>query len=227
MSVVETGPDRRSLCSNGCLSPRGARRALTSNHPQAEHTARSLAKSYGEKEIASGKAMDIPEQRRFPDQKHCAYEPHILIVSQNGPLQIKSSDPVLHTVHMDGAASFNLPFPFVDRVVSRNMPNVGLVNLKCNGGHVWMNAEVLAVPHPYYTVTDITGKFELTGVPPGQYQLVAWHEGWSILRQEGMFDVLTESKVERPVFSEPRTWEQKVSVSANGASTANFVLSER
>lgn len=179
------------------------------------------------KDIGSGKAMDIPEERRFLDQKHCQYEPHILIVPQAGPLQMKSSDPVLHTVHMDGAATFNLPFPFVNRVVSRNMPNVGLVNLKCNGGHVWMNAEVLVVPHPYYTVTDESGKFELTGIPPGQYEVMAWHEGWSILRQEGTFDVLTERKVDRPVFSDPRTWEKKVSVDANSASTVNFVLSEK
>lgn len=179
------------------------------------------------KDISSGKAMDLPTQRRFLDQKRCQYEPHILIVPQNAALQMKSSDPVLHTVHMDGAATFNLPFPFVNRINSRSMPNVGLVNLKCNGGHVWMNAEVLVVSHPYYAVTDESGRFELTGVPPGQYQLVAWHEGWSVLRQEGTFDVLTEQKVDRPVFSEPRTWEKKVSVSANGASTVNFVLSEK
>jgi hypothetical protein len=179
------------------------------------------------KNITSGKAMDLPEARRFLDQKHCQYEPHILLVPQNGTLQMESSDPVLHTIHMDGAATFNLPFPFENRVNSRTMPNVGLVNLKCNGGHVWMNAELLVVPHPYYSVTDVEGKFVLTGVPPGEYELVAWHEGWRLLRQEASFDVLTERKVDRPVFSEPRTWEKKVSVSPDGTSVVNFTISEK
>lgn len=179
------------------------------------------------KNISSGKAMDIPEARRFLDQRRCQYEPHILVVPQNEALQMKSSDPVLHTVHMDGAATFNLPFPFVNRINSRVMPNVGLVNLKCNGGHVWMNAEMLVVPHPYYAVTDESGRYTLTGVPPGQYELVAWHEGWSVLRQEGTFDVLTERKIERPVFSEPRTWEKRVTVGPNDAATANFTISEK
>src|SRR5580704_5437399 len=67
------------------------------------------------KEISSGKAMDIPEPRRFLDQKHCRYEPHILLVPAKGPLQLKSSDATLHTVHMDGAATYNLPFPFTDK----------------------------------------------------------------------------------------------------------------
>src|ERR1700733_4781299 len=110
------------------------------------------------KNISSGKAMDIPEARRSLDQRRCEYEPHILIVPESGALQMKSSDPVLHTVHMDGAATFNLPFPFQNRVTTRNMPSAGLVNLKCNGGHVWMNAELLVVPHPYYAVTDEDGK---------------------------------------------------------------------
>ncbi len=83
------------------------------------------------KYISSGKAMDIPETRRHLDQRHCHYEPHIMLVPESGPLQMKSSDPVLHTIHMDGAATFNLPFPFTNQVISRNMPSTGLVNLRC------------------------------------------------------------------------------------------------
>ena len=149
--------------------------------------------------------MDIPAPRRSLDQKQCRYEPHILLVPENGPLQLKSSDAVLHTVHMDGAATYNLPFPFVNRPVTRTMPTAGLVNVRCNGGHAWMNAEILVVPHPYYAVTDESGRFELTDVPPGQYQIVAWHEGWKLEREEAAFDVLTERKVRRPIFSDPKT----------------------
>jgi hypothetical protein len=179
------------------------------------------------KNISGGKAMDIPDQRRFLDQKHCRYEPHVLLVPASGSLQMKSSDAVLHTIHMDGAASYNLPFPFPNQVVSRDMPTVGLVNLKCNGGHTWMNAEMLVVAHPYYAVTNEAGKFELSQVPPGKYQIVAWHEGWGVVRQEGSFDVLTEKRVQRPIFTEPRIWEKSVSVEPNGTAVVNFVISEK
>ena len=179
------------------------------------------------KDISQGKAMDIPEPRRSLDQTQCRYEPHILLVAENGPLQLKSSDAVLHTVHMDGAASYNLPFPFTDRPVTRTMPTAGLINVRCNGGHAWMNAEIMVVSHPYYTVTDESGKFELTDVPPGQYQIVAWHEGWKLEREEAAFDVLTERKVRRPVFSDPKTWEEKITVNPDENSVVNFVLSEK
>jgi hypothetical protein len=179
------------------------------------------------KDVTRGKAFDLPQARRFLDQKHCRYEPHILLVPQSAMLQMKSSDATLHTIHMDGAASYNLPFPFPNQIVSREMQSPGLVNLKCNGGHVWMNAEMFVAPHPYYAVTDESGQFELTNVPAGQYVIVAWHEGWSVARQEATFDVLTEKRVQRPVFSDPRTLEKRVTVNPAGTAVVNFVLSEK
>ena len=179
------------------------------------------------KDISRGKAMDLPQQRRFLDQRSCRYEPHILLVPANSDLQMKSSDATLHTIHMDGAATYNLPFPFVNQTVARKMPSVGLVSLRCNGGHTWMNAEMFVVPHPYYAVTDEAGKFELSDVPPGQYQIVAWHEGWNVMRQEATYDVLTEKRTQRPVFAPAKIWEKKVSVQPNSAAEVNFVISEK
>lgn len=179
------------------------------------------------KNINAGKAFDLPPARRTLDQRQCRYEPHILLVPQGADLQMKSSDATLHTIHMDGAATYNLPFPFTNQPISRSMPTSGVVNLKCNGGHVWMNAELMVVPHPYFAVTDESGAFELTDVPPGEYTLVAWHEGWKVTRQEATFDVLTENRVMRPVFSQPKTWEKAVTVSEGQTANANFTVSEK
>jgi hypothetical protein len=179
------------------------------------------------KNISQGKAMSLPEPRRSLDQKHCRYEPHILLVPQTAELAMRSSDAVLHTVHMDGAASFNVPFPFPDRVITRNMNNPGIVNLRCNGGHVWMNAEMMVVSHPYYAVTDLNGMYELTDVPPGDYEVVAWHEGWHVLGRENALDVFSQKTVQRAVFSEPKTWEQAIAVHSGETAVANFVISQK
>jgi hypothetical protein len=179
------------------------------------------------KNISAGKALDLPEQRRHLDQRHCRYIPHILLVPVSAELQMKSSDATLHTIHMDGAASYNLPFPFPNQVNSRTMNTPGLVSLRCNGGHVWMNAEMMVVKHPYYAVTDESGRFEFTDVPAGNYQIVAWHEGWNLAGKEQAYDVLTERSVQRPIFTEPKTWEKSVTVSPNGSSTVNFAISNK
>jgi hypothetical protein len=179
------------------------------------------------KNISAGKAMDLPEQRRHLDQHHCRYIPHILLVPESAELQMKSSDATLHTIHMDGAASYNLPFPFPNQITSRAMNTPGLVSLRCNGGHVWMNAEMMVAKHPYYAVTDESGRFEFTEVPAGTYQIEAWHEGWNLTGKEQAYDVLTERAVQRPIFSEARKWEKSVTVNPNGSSTVNFVIGNK
>ena len=177
--------------------------------------------------ITSGKALELPEQRRHLDQRLCRYIPHILLVPQNGNLSMVSSDATLHTIHMDGAASFNLPFPFTDRVTSRTMSTPGLVHLRCNGGHVWMNAEMMVVSHPYYAVTDESGRFEFTDVPSGTYQIVAWHEGWQVLSEAKVLDVGAQVEVRRPMYSSPVTWTKKVSVKPDEPTVVDFTLSEK
>ncbi len=179
------------------------------------------------KDVTRGKAMDLPEGRQFLNQKTCRYEPHILLVPDNGTLQLKSSDPILHTVHMSGASDYNLPFPFANQTVSRTMNREGLVNLRCNAGHVWMNAEMLVVSHPYYAVTDEDGNFKLNNVPPGEYEIEAWHEGWKVTGQGALYDVMTQTRVQRPIFSDPVEWTKKVTVPANGNVDVRFILSDK
>lgn len=179
------------------------------------------------KDITKGKAMDLPEERQFLNQKTCRYEPHVLVVPANGTLKLKSSDPVLHTVHMSGSSDYNLPFPFANQTVSRTMNRDGLVDLRCNAGHVWMNAEMLVVDHPYYAVTDEDGNFKLTNVPAGTYQIEAWHEGWKVVGQGAVYDVMTQMRVQRPVFSDPMEWTKQVVVPANGNTSVNFVISDK
>lgn len=179
------------------------------------------------KDISKGKAMDLPEEHQFLNQKTCRYEPHLLLVPSDGTLRIKSSDPILHTVHMSGASDYNLPFPFANQTVSRTMNRTGLVDLRCNAGHVWMNGEMLVVTHPYYAVTDADGNFKLTNVPAGEYEIEAWHEGWKVVGAGEVYDVMTQVRVQRPVFSDPVEWTKKVTVTSNGTSSVNFVISDK
>jgi hypothetical protein len=179
------------------------------------------------KDITRGKAMDLPEGRQFLNQKTCRYEPHVLLVPDKGTLQLKSSDPVLHTVHMTGASDYNLPFPFANQTVSRTMNREGTVDLRCNAGHIWMNAEMLVVRHPYYAITDEDGNFKLTNVPPGEYEIEAWHEGWKVTGQGTVYDVMTQIRVQRPVFSDPIEWTKKVTVPANSTVDVKFIISEK
>jgi hypothetical protein len=178
------------------------------------------------RDITHGKPMDLPAPRRFLNQKSCRYEPHILLVPLQGTLTVKSSDPLLHTVHMSGSADYNLPFTSEGQEISRLMTRDGEVSLRCNAGHIWMNGEMIVAKHPYYAVTDHEGNFELTQVPPGTYELVAWHEGWHVIGESPVYDIATQVRVKRPDFSEPLTWTKSVTVSPHVTTEANFTIGE-
>jgi hypothetical protein len=177
--------------------------------------------------VTKGKALDMPEAREQLDQKTCRYVPHIMIVPQGTPLKIESSDPILHTVQMFGASTNNVPFPFQNQFIPVSMQHNGVVELKCNAGHVWMNANVLVVKHPYYAVTDAHGAYKLSDVPPGEYELVAWHEGWEILSEAKVLDVGAQVEVKRPIYSSPVTWTKKVTVKPSEPTVVDFTISEK
>jgi hypothetical protein len=40
-----------------------------------------------------------------------------------------------------------------------------------------MNAFILVFTHRFFGVTDPDGRYQIDGVPPGTYTLVAWIEG--------------------------------------------------
>ena len=51
-----------------------------------------------------------------------------------------------------------------------------MVPVKCNQ-HPWMKAYVGVLKHPFFAVSAEDGSFTISGVPPGTYTVVAWHEG--------------------------------------------------
>ena len=178
------------------------------------------------KNISRGKAMDLPAPRRFLNQKNCRYEPHILLVPVEATLSVKNSDPLLHTVQMSGSADYNLPFVLEGQEITRPMVREGRVNLRCNV-HVWMNGEMVVARHPYYAVTDQNGNFELTQVPPGDYEIVALHEGWRVVGESALYDIATQVRVKRPIFSDPIIWSKPITVPPRETVDVNFTLGER
>jgi len=42
-----------------------------------------------------------------------------------------------------------------------------------------------------------------------------------------VYDVMTQVRVQRPIFSDPVEWTKKVTVSANGTASVSFVISDK
>jgi hypothetical protein len=111
------------------------------------------------------------------DNSDCRFSPRIWATVTGSQLEIKNADPVLHNTHIlkDRATFLNVALPPGGRPIRKPLPNPGRLDVRCDA-HKFMQASVHVFAHPYFAVTDDTGRFELTKVPPGTYQLRVWHE---------------------------------------------------
>jgi Polysaccharide lyase family 4, domain II len=209
-----------AVCDPQKTGSRDLDRILINSEGEVENTVVYL------KGVTHGKAWDPAQMNPVVDQKACRYIQHITLVPLGSNVGMKSSDPILHTIHMTGSADYNLPFPMTDVVVSRPMKRPGPADLKCNAGHFWMNGTVMVIDSPYYALTDSHGYFRITGIPAGDYEIVAWHEGWKVDHEDQVLDVGTQTKTKRYFFSDPMTWSKKVNVIDGSHSTVDFTISE-
>jgi plastocyanin len=123
-------------------------------------------------------AVSPPAEPAILDQKGCRYEPHVMGLVAGQELRILNSDPAMHNVHptaknneswnvsqMPGAAPIEKTFEKEELMLP----------IVCNQ-HPWMKMYVNILQHPFFAVSDSQGKFEIKGLPPGEYTLAVIHE---------------------------------------------------
>jgi plastocyanin len=123
-------------------------------------------------------AFDPPSGPATIDQKNCRYHPHVFGMRVGQTLEIINSDTTLHNIHAlpKGNSEFNTGQPIQGMKTEHKFNSKEImVPFKCDV-HGWMNAYVGVLDHPYFAVSDDSGKFELKGLPPGTYTIEAWHE---------------------------------------------------
>lgn len=112
------------------------------------------------------------------NQAGCMFRPRVLGIMARQKLTLKNSDPLLHNVR---ALSFrNRPFNIAqpakspDRETSFRSHELAIM-IQCDL-HPWMIAHVFVMSHPFFAVTGESGRFDIPGLPRGDYTLTAWHE---------------------------------------------------
>ena len=121
-----------------------------------------------------------PSEPAVMNQKGCVYTPHVLPIRVGQPLVIQNSDDATHNVNVRAKRRKNENFNQIQMPgqapIEKTFGEVEVaISFECNL-HPWMNAWVAVVDHPFCAVSGPDGSFSIEGLPPGEYELEAWHE---------------------------------------------------
>ena len=109
-------------------------------------------------------------------QRDETFTPRVVAVTVGSEVEFPNDDSIYHNVFsLSRARSFNLGrYPRGEsRRVRFDRP--GVVKVFCEI-HSHMSATVMVFDHPWFTIPDDAGRFELPALPPGDRQITAWHE---------------------------------------------------
>jgi plastocyanin len=130
--------------------------------------------------IGRGKPI-VPEKTVITfENRTCRFLPRTTVAVVGNVLEIVNSDPILHNTHIrvdnrSGTTIMNVVQPAGVDVIIKPLQIAGFFDIRCDA-HTFMQASIHVFEHPYFAVTDKTGRFEMAQVPPGTYRLRMWHE---------------------------------------------------
>ncbi len=172
------------------------------------------------KKPATAYPLHMGKGPMHPAGRHCQFEQEVNPFVRTAEVALINFEPILHNPHLfsDKHSLFNLAMPTANREIAATLiraRGVGL-GLQCDV-HVHMNAWAAAFDHPYFAVTDEQGRFEIGGIPPGSYTLVAWHPGFNIIKFSSS----------RPVYDDPHVIRQPVEISPKAQAESRFEFPAR
>ena len=127
--------------------------------------------------------------------ENCNFGPLTGVVAADQAVKFENQDPIKHTLHtyvLKGQKANILrtlntqnlaPHSEIKQEFqSHKLKHGRVVAITCDR-HDFMENWMYVVESPYFAISDEAGNFSIEQVPPGQYQLVAWHPGLGTQRQ--------------------------------------------
>jgi hypothetical protein len=127
--------------------------------------------------------FEPPREAAVLDRRRCRTVPHVLGLRAGQTLRVVNGDPTPHNYNFRATenASFNRSLApstegsdvkFFEVMFDR--PELA-IPVNCNQ-HPWERGYLMVMPNPFFAVTDSNGHFTIEGLPPGDYEVVLWHE---------------------------------------------------
>lgn len=124
-----------------------------------------------------GKNFEAPKEHAKMDQKNLTFIPHVLPVLKGSTVDFLNSDDVLHNVFSPEKCveKFNLGTWPKGQTRSYTFKEPGCQPVLLCNVHPEMEAYVIVLETPYFTVSAKDGSYTIKNVPAGKHTLKIWH----------------------------------------------------
>lgn len=127
----------------------------------------------------------------------CIYVPRVAGAQTHQSIEFVDNDPTAHNIHgfsSQGDFNFTLLGKGITHAIKLGRPEL-VMRVKCDL-HPWMKGFVGVFDHPFFQVTGPDGTFEFRGLPPGEYEIEAWHETFGTQTRKAKLDAKGSLDVE-------------------------------
>ena len=124
----------------------------------------------------SGNVPPLEPKHARLAQHNKQFEPHLLVIPVGSTVDFPNEDPFFHNVfslYKGKRFDLGLYEAGSSRAVKFEKPGVSFIF--CNI-HPEMSAVVMAVPTPYFGVSNSAGDVTINDIPPGRYRVESWFE---------------------------------------------------
>jgi len=120
--------------------------------------------------------QELTATRASIAQRDESFVPRVIAITRGSSVEFPNFDPYFHNVFsLSRALTFDLGRFRKGEKRERVFPRAGVVKVYCHI-HSEMAATIMVFDHRLYATPVSSGSFAIDGVPPGTYQLSAWHE---------------------------------------------------
>lgn len=114
-------------------------------------------------------------QKRMIDQRNLKFIPTVVAVMVGESIDFPNNDKSWHNVYSKGGANdFDLGLYPPGKIRSKKFDKPGVSRILCNA-HPDMEAFVVVKDHPFFSVTDNRGNYQIENVPLGKVRVQTWY----------------------------------------------------
>ena len=114
-------------------------------------------------------------QKRMIDQRNLKFIPTVVAVMVGESVDFPNNDKSWHNVYSKGGANdFDLGLYPPGKTRSKKFDKPGVSRILCNA-HPDMEAFVVVKDHPFFSVTDNRGNYQIENVPLGKVRVQTWY----------------------------------------------------